>query len=299
MPCACSSVVAPTASVTAEINSDRITLARKNLERAGLDAELCVEDAADTQAESASGAWDIIFLDAERGEYVGYWPDLVRTLGPGGLLIPPASARVMTPPMSRDVVAVRPGTRLRIRKPAVVVPGWLTLRSRAVGIRRLVLDADPMSERDLVNGIATPAGSRLMLSRAHGKDGARCLSGSDDDVLRPRGAMHEVPPAQRALLPLDDQKRLAREHEEVFLVGLPVVHPHPLAPAEHEEVDPELIELGVVAERAAAPPALGLVPASLARVDDEPSTAGLNETAVGRFERCLGDHAAIISLSTR
>lgn len=29
----------------------------------------------------------MIFLDAERPAYVGYWPDLDRTLEPGGLLV--------------------------------------------------------------------------------------------------------------------------------------------------------------------------------------------------------------------
>ena len=35
---------------------------------------------------SADGAWDFIFLDAERPAYAGYWPDLLRSLRPGGLL---------------------------------------------------------------------------------------------------------------------------------------------------------------------------------------------------------------------
>jgi predicted O-methyltransferase YrrM len=38
-------------------------------------------------AESASGTWDLVFLDAERGAYVGYWPHLLRALRAGGLLI--------------------------------------------------------------------------------------------------------------------------------------------------------------------------------------------------------------------
>ncbi len=36
--------------------------------------------------ETPDGNWDMIFLDAERPAYAGYWPDLVRTLRPGGLL---------------------------------------------------------------------------------------------------------------------------------------------------------------------------------------------------------------------
>jgi predicted O-methyltransferase YrrM len=75
MPCACSSVVAPTASVTAEIKQKSRWSGRTH--RYGGVRTLFdrpSQDAADTLAESASGAWDIIFLDAERGEYVGYWP---------------------------------------------------------------------------------------------------------------------------------------------------------------------------------------------------------------------------------
>ena len=60
--------------------------------------------------------------------------------------------------------------------------------------------------------------------------------------------MHEVPPAERALLALDDRKRLAGEHEEVLLVVLAVVHRHRLARAENGQVDPELLEVGCALE---------------------------------------------------
>ena len=36
--------------------------------------------------ESDDSEWDVIFLDAERPAYTAYWPDLQRTLKPGGLL---------------------------------------------------------------------------------------------------------------------------------------------------------------------------------------------------------------------
>ena len=48
--------------------------------------ELRVQDAYEALHESADGQWDMIFLDAERPAYRGYWPDLRRTLKPGGLL---------------------------------------------------------------------------------------------------------------------------------------------------------------------------------------------------------------------
>jgi predicted O-methyltransferase YrrM len=72
--------------VSVEIDPERSATARANLERAGLTAELRVEDAADTLAGSGDGAWDVIFLDAERPAYARYWPDVLRSLAPSGLV---------------------------------------------------------------------------------------------------------------------------------------------------------------------------------------------------------------------
>lgn len=72
--------------VSVEIDAERSAQAREHLERAGLEADLRVGDAAETLSESSDGAWDFVFLDAERPAYAGYWPDLLRTLAPGGLL---------------------------------------------------------------------------------------------------------------------------------------------------------------------------------------------------------------------
>jgi predicted O-methyltransferase YrrM len=71
-----------------EIDAGRSSQAARNLQRAGLaDAvELRVEDAADVLAQSADSYWDLVFLDAERPAYAGYWPELLRVLRPGGLL---------------------------------------------------------------------------------------------------------------------------------------------------------------------------------------------------------------------
>jgi predicted O-methyltransferase YrrM len=73
---------------TVEVDPARATMARENFVRAGLAdrIELRLGDAANSLRESPDGAWDFVFLDAERSEYVGYWPDLVRTLRPLGLL---------------------------------------------------------------------------------------------------------------------------------------------------------------------------------------------------------------------
>ena len=72
--------------VSVEIDPERSATARANLERAGLTADLRVEDAGHTLKTSADEAWDLIFLDAERPAYAGYWPDVLRSLAPGGLV---------------------------------------------------------------------------------------------------------------------------------------------------------------------------------------------------------------------
>jgi predicted O-methyltransferase YrrM len=72
--------------VSLEVDPDRTAKARENLARAGLEADLRTQDAAEALGEWPDGAWDFVFLDAERPAYVGYWPELVRTLAPRGLL---------------------------------------------------------------------------------------------------------------------------------------------------------------------------------------------------------------------
>jgi predicted O-methyltransferase YrrM len=69
-----------------EIDPDRSAQARANLERAGLAADLRVQDAGETLRASADAAWDLVFLDAERPEYVDYWPQVLRILRPGGVV---------------------------------------------------------------------------------------------------------------------------------------------------------------------------------------------------------------------
>jgi len=74
--------------VSLEIDAARTAIAAGHLENVGLRAyvDLRTEDAATALAGFADAAFDVIFLDAERDAYVGYWPDLVRTLAPAGLL---------------------------------------------------------------------------------------------------------------------------------------------------------------------------------------------------------------------
>jgi predicted O-methyltransferase YrrM len=75
--------------VSLEVEPERTELARSNLSDAGVAgfAELRTEDAGAFLAAAGDDAWDLVFLDAERPAYVGYWPDLVRVLRPNGLLV--------------------------------------------------------------------------------------------------------------------------------------------------------------------------------------------------------------------
>jgi len=73
---------------TLDIDPRRTELALVNLRRAGLhELVRCrTVGAAQALAEYPDDAWDLVFLDAERPEYVGYWPNLRRTLAPGGTI---------------------------------------------------------------------------------------------------------------------------------------------------------------------------------------------------------------------
>lgn len=77
------------ALVSVELDTARLEQARGNLRTAALasQVELRQADAADVLSESADDHWGIVFLDAERPAYASYWPELLRVLVPGGLLV--------------------------------------------------------------------------------------------------------------------------------------------------------------------------------------------------------------------
>lgn len=66
----------------------RIAAAKENFRRAGReDAITLLEgDAADILRELA-GPYDMIFMDAAKGQYLNFLPDVLRLLAPGGLLV--------------------------------------------------------------------------------------------------------------------------------------------------------------------------------------------------------------------
>ncbi len=72
-----------------DVDAARTAEAAEHLARMQLAdyVELRSEDGALTLAAGADGSFDMIFLDAERPAYPGYWPQLLRVLRPGGLLV--------------------------------------------------------------------------------------------------------------------------------------------------------------------------------------------------------------------
>jgi predicted O-methyltransferase YrrM len=74
--------------LTVEIDPARTAQAHANVERAGLEevVECRTQGAGQALAEQPPDAWQFIFLDAERPQYAVFWPMLMDTLEPGGLL---------------------------------------------------------------------------------------------------------------------------------------------------------------------------------------------------------------------
>jgi predicted O-methyltransferase YrrM len=75
--------------VTVEISPDKAELARRNLERAGLSRWVRQEvtDAGPFLSRQSAASFDLIFLDAKRAQYTGWWSWIQEVLAPGGLLI--------------------------------------------------------------------------------------------------------------------------------------------------------------------------------------------------------------------
>jgi predicted O-methyltransferase YrrM len=74
---------------TVEYSDYKVGLASKNFDRLGLAAYISLvhDNAGRVLERSADAVFDFIFLDSERPEYPGWWPNLKRVLRPGGLLV--------------------------------------------------------------------------------------------------------------------------------------------------------------------------------------------------------------------
>ena len=77
------------AVTTVELSDYKVGLARQNFSRSGLAASITLvqDDAGRVLERAADASFDLVFLDAERPEYPGWWPHLKRVLRPGGLLV--------------------------------------------------------------------------------------------------------------------------------------------------------------------------------------------------------------------
>jgi predicted O-methyltransferase YrrM len=77
------------AVTTVEVSKLKINLAKANFARSGLERFITLvhDNAGNVLEGMPEASVDLLFLDSERPEYPGWWPDLKRVLRPGGLLV--------------------------------------------------------------------------------------------------------------------------------------------------------------------------------------------------------------------
>lgn len=74
---------------TVELAPDKFAMAQTNLARAGLQGSVTqlLADATLVLQDSPAAAYDLVFLDSARSQYQAWWPDLIRVLDSGGVLV--------------------------------------------------------------------------------------------------------------------------------------------------------------------------------------------------------------------
>ncbi len=73
---------------TIEKYEKRIPLAKENFRRAGREEQITlIEGDAAQVLENLEGSFDLIFMDAAKGQYIHFLPWILRLLPPGGLLV--------------------------------------------------------------------------------------------------------------------------------------------------------------------------------------------------------------------
>ena len=73
---------------TLENYEQRIPIARENFKRAGKEEQITlIEGDALEVMKTLKGSYDFIFMDAAKGQYIHYFPEVMRLLEPGGTLV--------------------------------------------------------------------------------------------------------------------------------------------------------------------------------------------------------------------
>ena len=73
---------------TIEKYEKRIPVARENFKRAGMEEKITlIEGDASDVLKELSGSFDFIFMDAAKGQYIHFFPEVMRLLRSGGILV--------------------------------------------------------------------------------------------------------------------------------------------------------------------------------------------------------------------
>lgn len=73
---------------TIEKQEQRIREAKENFQKAGREARITLlEGDAQDILKKLTGTYDMIFMDAAKGQYIHFFPEVLRLLSPGGLLV--------------------------------------------------------------------------------------------------------------------------------------------------------------------------------------------------------------------
>lgn len=73
---------------TIEKYEPRIPIAKENFKRAGKEQQITLlEGDAMEFLKTLEGTYDFIFMDAAKGQYIHFLPDILRLLSPGGILL--------------------------------------------------------------------------------------------------------------------------------------------------------------------------------------------------------------------